>query len=263
MSERSGSIYAHFHPDERVFVDRAQEWVERAAQLHEVKVTDFLDPRQAFIVRSLVNREPDVACRFEGGGPSAERTKAIIAPDYRNLEAEDAGIAVLAIESADNRFSELDHDDFMGAILGLGLKRDKIGDIHVGQDVCHVVIASETIRFVNMHLQQVHRAAVRCDILPIGSLRPVPVAFEEMSFTVASLRLDGIIGDAYRLSRAKALEPIQAGRCRVNWKPEENPSKELKAGDVVSLKGFGRFKLLEIDGMTKKGRIRVTIGKYS
>ena len=73
-----------------------------------------------------------------------------------------------------------------------------------------------------------------------------------MDITVASLRLDGICADVYRLSRSKVLVPIKAGRCRVNWKVEEDPSKALKAGDVVSIQGFGRFKVLEQDGMTKR-----------
>ncbi|MNF02421.1 hypothetical protein D3C80_2015610 [compost metagenome] len=80
--------------------------------------------------------------------------------------------------------------------------------------------------------------------------------------TVASLRLDGIVSDVYRLSRSKVLIPIKAGRCRINWRTEEDPSKNLKEGDIVSLQGFGRFKVLELDGVTKKGRFRVKIGKF-
>jgi RNA-binding protein YlmH len=76
------------------------------------------------------------------------------------------------------------------------------------------------------------------------------------------MRLDGIVSDVFRISRAKILVPIQAGRCRVNWKPEEDPGKPLKEGDVVSLQGFGRFKVLEVEGVTKKGRLRVKVGKY-
>lgn len=60
-------IYDHFHPDEREFVDRAWEWVVHAGEYHEVKLTDFLDPRQAFILQSLVNRHPDVQVRLDGG----------------------------------------------------------------------------------------------------------------------------------------------------------------------------------------------------
>ncbi|TCZ72304.1 RNA-binding protein [Paenibacillus albiflavus] len=259
----NNDIYNHFHPDERHFVDRAADLVAQAAYGHAVKKTDFLDPRQAFILTTLVNREPDVQCRFDGGYAEAERKRAIIAPDYAYLDDEDIGIEVLSITSADSKFDSLAHGDFLGALLGLGMKRDKVGDIHVGDSTCHVLIASEAINYMHLQLSQVHRAHVQTEVLPLSMLQCVSPKLEESSFTVASLRLDGIVGDAFRLSRAKALIPIQAGRCRVNWKPELSPSKELKAGDVVSMQGFGRFKLLEVEGLTKKGRIRVTIGKYS
>ncbi len=245
-------FYDHFHPDERSFVDRAWEWVERAGQLHELKRTDFLDPRQAYILTTLVNRNVDVAVRLDGGSPEAERKRAIIAPDYRPLEHEPAGIVVLSVSSTDKSLSELDHGDYMGAILGLGIKRDRIGDIHVLEDGCHCLVAEEIADFMNLHLRQVHRANVWTDILPADQLRVSSQQLEEISFTVASLRLDGICSDVYRISRAKIVDPIRAGRCRVNWKQTEDPSKLLGAGDVVSIQGLGRFKLLDVEGMTKK-----------
>lgn len=258
----SKDIYVHFHPDERHFVDRAIEWTNRADELHRVTRTDFLDPRQAYILSTLINRNGNIHGRLDGGYPGAERKRAVIGPEYRDLDEEDIGIQVLAISSSDSKFGTLDHSDFMGAILGLGMKRDKIGDIHVGESACHVLIASEAIEYMHLQLSQVHRVHVQTEILPLDKLETVSSSIEELQFTVASLRLDAIAGDAYRLSRAKVLQPIQAGRCRVNWKPESNPSKELKVGDIVSMQGFGRFSVLEVDGPTKKGRIRVKIGKY-
>ncbi len=255
-------IYAHFHPDEHHFVDKALEWVERAAEQHAVKRTDFLDPRQTFILSTLVNRHPDVHCRLDGGYAEAERKRVIIAPDYRQLDDEEIGIDVLAVSSGDGKFLTLEHGDYMGAILGLGMKRDKVGDIHVIEGGCHCLVAEEAASYLHLHLSQVHRVHVQTEILPLAGLQVSGTRFEEMHLSVASMRMDGIIGDVFRLSRAKALLPIQAGRCKVNWKPEEDPSKQLKEGDVVSLQGFGRFKVLEVDGISKKGRVRLKIGKY-
>ncbi|MEI7026765.1 YlmH family RNA-binding protein [Paenibacillus sp. y28] len=255
------NLYAHFHPDERPFVDKASDWVQRAAD-HTVKVTDFLDPRQAFILESLVNREPDVNIRFDGGYEGAERKRAVIVPDYRDPEDEDIHLQVLEISSDDTRFSELEHGDFLGALLGLGIKRDKIGDLHVHSSKCHCLVAGEMIGFVDTELRHVHRVHVLTDIVPLSRLEVAKVSLEEMSLSVASLRLDGIVSDVCRLSRAKVLAPIQNGRCKVNWKVVEDPSKPLQEGDVVSFQGFGRFKVLEVEGVTKKGRIRVKIGKY-
>lgn len=258
----SDQLYAHFHPEERRFVDKAAEWVERAAVHHAVKRSDFLDPRQAFIVTTLANRQPDVRLRLDGGYGQAERKRALIAPDYRDVEDEDIGIMVLSIRSEDSKAAALDHGDYLGAVLGLGIKREKVGDIHVHADGAHILVASEIADYIHLNLQQVHRVHVFTEILPLSQLQMTVEQLEHMSLSVASLRLDGIASDVYRLSRAKIMTPIKAGRCKVNWKQEEDPSASLKEGDVVSMQGFGRFKVLEVEGMTKKGRVRVKIGKY-
>lgn len=255
-------VYGHFHPDERQFVDKAWEWVTNAGEYHETKLTDFLDPRQGFILQSLVNRHPDVIVRWEGGHPEAERKRALVAPDYRELDHEDMELKVLAITSGEQKFLALEHGDYMGSILGLGVKRGKIGDIHVLDDGCHVVVAADIANYLAMNLTGVHRIQVSTEILPLSALRNREVKLEIMDLTVASLRLDGIAADVTRLSRSKILVPIKAGRVRVNWKVEEDPSCGLKDGDVVSIQGFGRFKVIEVGSLTKKGRYRVQVGKF-
>jgi len=255
-------IYEHFHPDEKAFVDRAWEWVERAAERHETKRTDFLDPRQAHILFTLANRHPDAQVALEGGGEQAERKRAIVAPDYRQLDGEDFGIDVLEIRSDDRKIADLDHGDYLGALLGLGIKRDKIGDLHVDEEGCHALIAEEIGDFLVGHMKQAHRVDVRVSIRPLSELRAVRTELQEQVLSVASMRLDGIASDVFRLSRTKIVAPIKAGRCRVSWKPVEDPSHTLRSGDVVSMKGFGRFKVIEVEGMSKSGRLRVRIGKF-
>ncbi|HZG55170.1 RNA-binding protein [Paenibacillus sp.] len=255
--------YEHFHPDEKPFVDKAAEWVEDAAVRKQTKRTDFLDPRQAFIVETLANREDGASVRTDGGYEGAERRRAIVAPDFLDPAYEPIGIVVLAVTSDDERIRELDHGDYLGAMLGLGVKRDKIGDIHVHEWGSHLLVAEEMAPFFSLHLSQVGRVRVFTDILPLDRLQGASQAIEELFCTVASLRLDGVVSEATRLSRAKAAAPIQAGRCKVNWKVEEDPSRQLKEGDVISLQGFGRYKILSVDGVSKKGRIRLKIGKFA
>ncbi|WP_410514531.1 YlmH/Sll1252 family protein [Paenibacillus sp. BR2-3] len=255
-------IYGHFHPDERQFVDRAWEWVNHAGEYHEVKLTDFLDPRQGYILHSLVNRHPDVILRMEGGHEGAERRRALIAPDYRDLDHEDMEMKVLAITPAEQKFQALEHSDYMGSILGLGIKRSKIGDIRVLENGCHAVVTSDIADYLAIHLNGVHRVSVSTEILPLSALRGTETKLEIMELSVASLRLDGIASDVCRLSRSKMLVPIKGGRVRVNWKVEEDPSFGLKEGDIVSVQGFGRFKVTEIGGLTQKGRYHVQVGKF-
>ncbi|MCI3921052.1 YlmH/Sll1252 family protein [Paenibacillus sp. TRM 82003] len=254
--------YEHYHPDEKPFVDKAAEWIEEAVR-KQVRRTDFLDPRQAAIVESLANREDDVVVRFDGGSPEAERCRAIVAPDFLDPAYEPMGISVLAITSEDDRIRELDHGDYLGAILGLGVKREKIGDIHVHEWGAHLLVADEMAPFFSTHLSQVGRLHVFTELISTDKLSTATQRLEEMFCTVASLRLDGVVSEATRLSRAKVLPPIQAGRCKVNWKVEEDPSRQVKEGDVISFQGFGRFKIVAVEGLSKKGRIRIKIGKFA
>jgi RNA-binding protein YlmH len=255
-------LYAHFHHDEHRFVDKAWEWILQASEQHAVKRTDFLDPRQGHILETLVNRVNNVTLRLDGGFAGAERKRGWLAPDYRNKDEAEMGIKVLSVSSGDDKFLSLDHGDYMGSILSLGIKRDKIGDIQVLPKGCQCLVAEEISDYLHLHLQQVHRVHVQTAIVSLDKLQHVSVSLEEMNLSVASLRLDGIVSDVFRLSRAKVLVPIKAGRCRVNWKAEEDPSKPLREGDLISMQGFGRFKVLEMEGLTKSGRIRVKVGRF-
>jgi len=256
------AILAHFHPDERPFVERMAKVAERAADRHTVELTDFLDPRQADIVDMLVRRHPDLHVLLAGGHPEAERKRAVIAPSYIPLEPADARLALIRITAAGGKPAELEHGDYLGALLGLGIKREKIGDLHVSPDECQCVVAAEMADYIDLNLRQVHRVRVMTERLPVSELKPVVPELTEMTLSVASLRLDAVAGDVWRLSRAKVLEPIKAGRCRVNWKTEDNPACLLKEGDTVSLRGFGRFRLVRINGETKSGRLRITVAKF-
>lgn len=259
----NADIYTHFHPDEHAFIDKAAEWVEKAAYQHQVRVTDFLDPRQLYILHSLINRYPEAALWSSGGYDNAERQRALIAPDYTyvsDLQSE-LKLQLLEITSSDDNFTGLKHSDFLGAMLGLGIKREKTGDIHSTNEKCHIVVAAEIADFIRLNLNQVHRVAVFSELVPLETLNVTADQWEEGFMTVTSQRLDAVLGQLLRLSRAKALQPIRAGHCKVNWKLEEDPSHIVQEGDILSVRGFGRYKLIEFAGKTKKGNLRLKFGK--
>ncbi len=256
------AVYAHFHREEQPFVQRMVDKIERLMTVHESYVTDFLDPRQQYIVQSLVNRERDLQILMYGGYESAERKRVWVAYDYEQDDNLEETVALLEITSLDNRLSGYRHGDFLGSLLGLGIKRDKLGDIHLDDESCQVLIAAEMADFVRLHMQKVGSVQVHVERIPVTKFREMPPTLEEMMITVPSLRLDGLISDVFKMSRTKAQMPIKAGRCRINWRVEESTSQMLQTGDVVSLQGFGRFKVLDIQGVTKKGNFRVKIGKF-
>jgi RNA-binding protein YlmH len=262
----SDAMFRHFHPDEQPFVRAMLDKMARVAHGHMEWLSDFYDPRQQFIVESLVHRETALQVQFFGGYDGAERKRAWMAPEYLLFDPSSPlvteAISVLAIQSLDERLSDYRHGDYLGSLLGLGIKREKVGDIHPNEVGCHVLICAEMADFVRLHLLQVGRARVQVDILALQQLTVTEPPLQVQEITVASLRLDGVISDVYHLSRSKAMMPIKAGKCKVNWRLEEQSSHLLKAGDVVSVQGFGRFKVIEVRGMTKKGNIRLKIGKF-
>jgi RNA-binding protein YlmH len=256
------SIYAHFLPEEKPFIDKCLDLLEYVEEHRQQRQTDFLDPRQATIMTSLSHRFEQIQVHLDGGYAEAERVRAVVSPFFLKYQESNLGVQLLSVTSSDHiKVSQLGHGDYLGALLGLGVKREKIGDIHTHSWGAHLLVAEEMSAFLNLHLSQVGRVNVSTQIVPIVSLQRNEQQWQLSHYIVASLRLDGVISEVLGLSRAKVLPPIQSGRCKVNWKVEDNPSKTIKENDVISWQGVGRFKICSIDGLSKKGKIRLTIGK--
>ncbi|MEX2105239.1 MAG: YlmH/Sll1252 family protein, partial [Bacilli bacterium] len=234
-------VIVHFRKEERPFVERMAEWVELVDRTSTPRQTDFLDPRQHFILQTITNRFPDLLLYSDGGYTYAERKKVIIVPSYIPFVRDDVDISLLFIK-ADHRFHALTHGDYMGALLNLGIKRDKFGDILVQPEGAQIIVATEIAGFIMNNLQQVHRQSVSITNIPFLDIVIPSQLYEEASFTVMSLRLDAILSESYNLSRSKVLPLIRSGKCKVNWAVTDNVSMLIQEGDTLSLQGFGRCK---------------------
>lgn len=253
------SVFDHFRKEERPFVERALEMLTQVERKQAMRLTDFLDPRQMSIFQSLASQVQDVQVSASGGYEGAERVRVLLHPDYLPVEREDYRLVLLRIV-ADQRFHALQHRDVMGALLHVGLKREKFGDMLVDDDGCFVVVAEEVAEFVCTQVTQIHRTPVSFERMSWEAFTPPAPRFTEKTITVPSPRADAVLGEVYHFSRAKALVPIRAGKVKVNWRVVEDPSHPLQAGDMVSLAGFGRFKVLDVTGPTRSGRLRMLVG---
>ncbi|MFD2371086.1 RNA-binding protein [Brevibacillus sp. GCM10020057] len=253
------SLFDHFGKEERPFVERALEMLTQVERKQAMRLTDFLDPRQLFIFRSLSSQVHDVCISAHGGYDGAERVRAILHPEYMTVDPEDYRLALLRIH-ADQRFHVFEHRDVMGALLNAGMKREKFGDMLTDAEGSYAVVAEEVADYICMQVTQIHRTSVQFERVAWEAFSPPAPRFAEKTITVPSPRLDAVIGEVHHLSRAKAVVPIRAGKVKVNWKIVEDPAHALQAGDMVSLAGFGRFKVLEIMGPTRSGRLRMNVG---
>ncbi|MGE5702235.1 MAG: RNA-binding protein [Clostridia bacterium] len=255
------SVYDHYRKEELPFVERALEMLKHVERTQSMRLTDFLDPRQLEIMESLTS-QADVRVDASGGFDGAERVRVLIYPPYFEIEQQDYQMVLTEIRG-DQRFLKLSHKDVLGALLHIGLKREKFGDILLDESGCQVVLAREVFDFIRLQVTQIHRLPVELVEVDWDELRVPEKQLVTKQVTLPSLRLDALIGEVHNLSRAKAVVPIRAGKVKVNWKITEDPSHAVKTGDVVSVGGFGRFLILETGGPTKSGRLRMTVGLYA
>ncbi|HEX7066510.1 MAG TPA: RNA-binding protein [Bacillales bacterium] len=252
-------LYQHFRPEEKPFIDEIAGWAEEVKTRYIPKRSDFLDPRQQDIVKAVIGDDSETIISFSGGSEHAERKRMLLLPPYYQSEDEDHGLTLFELNYP-RKFNSIDHRDLLGALMGLGLKREKFGDLLFKDGQVQLVAAKEIASYVQLNLTEVGSSPVELEEAPLQDILVVPETWSEQGGTVSSLRLDAVLSEVYRLSRAKITPFIRKGYVKVNWKTVEQPSYSLRTGDYLSFRGKGRSKLLAVEGPTRKGKQRITIG---
>lgn len=152
----------------------------------------------------------------------------------------------------------LEHRDVL-AVLGLGIKRNILGDIIPHNKGSDIIVASEMEDYLSANIGQVgrHRVSIRKITRPELALPEQNIRIRTVS--VASLRVDAVLSEGYRISRTKASSLVKSGKCKVNWKLVDKPDCPIAPGDLISLRGFGRTVVEAVEGHGKKGRIWIKL----
>ncbi|MEH7106842.1 RNA-binding protein [Bacillus sp. JJ1764] len=253
------NIYQHFRPEEREFIDQVINWKTMVEQNYSAKLTDFLDPREQHIVKVITGESGDVKYSFFGGSEGVERKRAFIYPDYLIPAKDDFQITLLNIEYP-KKFVKIEHPQVLGTLMSLGLKRGKFGDILIKNDTIQFFSALEVSEYIKSNIESIGKAGVKLVEAPLETAVSVLDLWEELELTVSSLRLDTVISAIHHISRQKSLVLIKQGLVKVNWATIENSSFLCDEGDMVSVRGFGRVKILNLEGKTKKDKWRIKIG---
>ena len=247
--------------EEREAAARIVDQAEQAIKTWEVVCTDFLSPPELVAVQQMFGRLTDVVYLPWGGYPQAERQRVAIARS--ELPIESSQVAIAAVEIAGNfLFDAATHRDFLGALLGTGIVREKVGDIVVlGERGAQAIVIPELVEFLEMSLTQVRSVPVKTRRLDLSELKIREPKKKEMTTTEASMRLDAVASAGFGMSRSKMVDLIGSGDVRVNWKDVTQSSHQLKAGDLVAIRGKGRLEVGEV-AITKKDRYRVNLTRY-
>lgn len=213
----------------------------------------FLDPSELIDVENIISKVPNCC---SGGFKDAERK--IILFGTEEIEDVKECLAVIRIESS----KILSHREILGSVLGLGLKREVIGDILVNSNLADIIVTKEIAKYILQNLNKIGREKVKVSINTFENLLQKEENAKELKTTVASLRIDAIISSGIGVSREISSKLIENQKVKLNYKIIENSSKKINVGDKISVRGYGRIELIEVLGETKKDRIRVILKKY-
>lgn len=232
----------------------------RRAQKTGMAHSKFLTPAEAADVSRVYAARKDIKLVLDGGFEGAERCVAVfLQPDWGTY-TQDAVLAALALQH--RKQDAVRHPDVLGAVLGLGLSRDVLGDVFIEPGKVYLVCLASMAGFISAQLQRVGRVGVTAGPLGMDELPGLAVSLEEKGVTVASLRLDAVVAAAFNWSRADAGDAIAAGRVQLAHRECLDTAHRVSCGDILSVRGKGRVRLLSIEGETRKGRQRITLGYY-
>lgn len=253
-------IYQHFRKEEHPFIDQVLSWNEQVERSFQPKLTDFLDPREQQIIDMLVGKNnTDLQSQLSGGPEQAERKRALIAPYYDQINDENFELSCLEGRYP-TKFTTITHSDVMGTFLSLGLRRNKLGDIYARDGRIQLMVTKDILSYVLMNLTMVKNVGISFTEIPYSHATFTPESWRGSNHTVSSLRMDVVIKAIYNLSRKEAVSYISKGLVKLNYKVTEDAKSVLEEGDLISVRGKGRSKLIAINGHSKKGKWKITTG---
>lgn len=236
--------------------------------------TDFLTEAQQIQAQGT-EAAKDRRAFFYGGYDDAERQVLLFVPEYiaaddaAQLQAwfvENPAQCPLQLLSLTYRIGvgakRLTHRDFLGALLAEGIRREKVGDILVGETETQIVVSAELAAYLAQHFTRVGRTVVDAKVLPISRIKAAISTREEVKLIVASPRLDHIVASGFGVSRKAATAAINQGLVMVGGVQVLKPDKQLSGGEKVTLRGKGKVIYRGVTGTSKKGKCYIVVEQY-
>lgn len=250
-----------------LFYKRLSELCDRCKTRYCPEFTSFLDGRLLKCAKEFLATVYDIRFVCFGGFQDSERCCIGIFPADIYSESSDKELFscfdLSGVEISGSGFSDFSHSDVMGAVLSLGIKRETMGDIYLPENENRgfVCLTSVAAAFVCENLEYVARDKVKCNMVDADKLPAINRRFTVISGTVASDRLDCVVALSTRLSRDKAKNLITSGFVNVNHEQETRCDVSIVCGDILSIRGYGRYVVSELGDLTRKGRNKTVIHK--
>lgn len=254
-------LVKHLNPEHEQVekLKRIVDLMNQVQKTHEIVISEFFSPDIFKYIESIAFHYQDLQVKSVGGYAEAEYKRLVIAPDYLVLEDDYIGVVDIIYHE---KYGSVTHRDVLGSVLGLGIKRDFVGDILLEEGHVQVMTTEEMSRFIEGQLMKIGRVHVKASVVSLKDVIQKDEEIKEIFATVQSLRLDSIIAAGYHISRSKASELIKAERVKVDHNICKQTSKEIMEGSLISVRGKGRMVLESINGLSKKERNKIVLKKY-
>lgn len=256
--EEMETIFQHFRKDEQPFIETVIGFVREVENNYAPKLTGFLDPRECFIVESIA-KGAELQVQAYGAFSNAERQRMLIFPDYYSPTMEDFQVAVFQLKYP-TKFVTVEHRHMLGSLMALGLERSRFGDIRLEEELVQFAVAKELITYLLANFTEVGKTKVSIEQVTEEQWIQSTEQWSEQLYIVSSLRLDALVASLANCSRQQASKLIRGERVKVNWTTITEVAFELQEADLLSIRGSGRFTIREIEGRTRKDRLRLLVG---
>ena len=246
----------NLNDEEKILFRKIKDLVSKSEKTFSVVYSHFLTPAEQMFLMS--EREFTGILGFEGGYEEAERRVGRVCTNEYDSD-EGVPIILYSVRATDKN-AVISHRDVLGALMGLGIKREMTGDIIAKENKAQFFCHQSVSEFVKMNLSKIGRYSVELSESEFSEMAEVPK--KPATINVSSMRLDSIVGEGFGVSRTKAAALIKKGMVFVNWQECTDVSREIKTGDKISLNGKGKILVSGISGTSKKGRLFVDVLKY-
>ena len=247
-------------PEDRLLLARVWDKYEQTERKSIPSATVFLSPREQQMAQAMLNAAGvRSGYLFDGGYEDAERKILCFLPDWAEEAAGDELVFLRATFHGDE---SLTHRDILGSLMGLGVTRERVGDILVSQHSADIVAAPTLREFFLREWDQAGRVKLTVSEIERHELCVPQAQVKVIKDTVSSLRLDAVAATAFSMSRGRAAELIAAGKVNLDHVPCLKGDKLVAEGAVLTARGFGKARLTQVGGLSKKGRIGITVERY-
>lgn len=198
----------------------------------------------------------DISIDSYGIFPNSDRRIIAFNNYYENYP-----IKLLRIE-CNTKFMKLNHKDYLGAIMSLGIKRNKLGELIVANNCAFVAVHDDIVDFILQNLLRIKNLYCKCTIIEKNEEVPT-VKYEEKNIITASTRIDCIVASLCNISRSKSGDMVEQGKILVNYIEITNKNYIVRENCKITIRGFGKYEINKTYGTTKSGRLKLNVFKYT